>query len=84
MTDTPTGIRIVVADQSQARIYSAGARRLKLLGSLSDPRARLHDRDLGSDRPGRVFDRAVAPGKRRGRSPVTVRAASGHPASMRP
>ena len=60
--------RIVVADESEARFYEmqgrAGALRLVL--QLQDPKARMHDRDFKSDRPGRVFDHAAAPGERRG------------------
>ena len=60
--------RIVVADQSEARFYELeGARGpLRLIETLTDPKARLHDRDFKSDRPGRVFDHASTPGKRRG------------------
>jgi len=59
-------IRIVVADQSEARFFDVVAgRKLKPAGSLSSPEARLHDRDLKSDRPGRVVNGAVA-GRRRG------------------
>lgn len=61
-------VRIVVADEAEARFFeteSAGAA-LELVGHLSDPGARLHDRDLKSDRPGRVFDHAAGLGGRRG------------------
>jgi hypothetical protein len=60
--------RIVVADQSEARFYDIErfAAPLRLVGQLTDPKARLHDRDFKSDRPGRVFDHASAAGKRRG------------------
>jgi protein required for attachment to host cells len=60
--------RIVVCDQSEARIYELERLDgpMNLIGRLTDPAARLHDRDLKSDRPGRVFDRASAGGKRRG------------------
>ena len=63
-------VRIVVADQSEARFYDLERRGapLRPAGSLSDPAARLHDRDFKSDRPGRVFDRAPAVGARRGAS----------------
>jgi hypothetical protein len=44
--------RIVVCDQSEARIYE-----LEPLGGPMNPIGRLHDRELKSDRPGRVFDR---------------------------
>ncbi|HVC31637.1 MAG TPA: host attachment protein [Steroidobacteraceae bacterium] len=59
-------IRIVVADQSEARFYDAEHRDsgLQLIGRLTDPLAHLHDRDFGSDRPGRVFDHAPLPGRR--------------------
>jgi protein required for attachment to host cells len=60
-------IRIVVADQSEARFYDAARRgaRLQSVGRVSDPTAHLHDRDLKSDRPGRTFDRAASgPGRR--------------------
>ena len=61
-------VRIVVADQSEADIYELeqhGAAP-QLVQRLEDPDAHLHDRDLKSDRPGRVFDHAAAPGGRRG------------------
>jgi protein required for attachment to host cells len=63
-------LRIVVADQSEARFYDLehAEAPLQLAGHLSDPKARLHDRDLNSDRPGRVFDRAADAGRRRGAS----------------
>jgi len=51
-------IRIVVADQAEAIFYDApslGARP-KEVGRISDPLARKHDRDLGSDRPGRSYE----------------------------
>ncbi|MGQ0430465.1 MAG: host attachment protein [Gammaproteobacteria bacterium] len=58
---------IVVADQSEARVYLADSGApLKLLLEERNPTARLHDRDLVSDRPGRVFDRAARAGARRG------------------
>ena len=61
-------IRIVVADQSEARFFDVVAgRRLKPAGRLTNPSARLHDRDLKSDRPGRVVNGSVA-GRRRGAS----------------
>lgn len=68
-------IRILVADQSEARFYDLRVRepspplpthRLLLVGRLTDPKAHLHDRDFSSDRPGRVFDRAPLVGARRG------------------
>jgi protein required for attachment to host cells len=61
-------IRIVVADQGEARFYdTAGAAApLLLVNRLTDPNARLHDRDFKSDRPGRVFDHAPPASGRRG------------------
>jgi protein required for attachment to host cells len=60
--------RLVLADQSEARFYEVDAigGALRPVGTLSDPKARLHDRDLKSDRPGRVFDHAYGTGHRRG------------------
>jgi protein required for attachment to host cells len=50
--------RILVADQAEAIFYDAatltGAP--KEVGRISDPMARLHDRDLASDRPGRSYE----------------------------
>jgi protein required for attachment to host cells len=64
----PVRMRIVVASQAEARFYdtSRSDGELALATQLADPGARLHDRDFGSDKPGRVFDRASTPGKRRG------------------
>jgi protein required for attachment to host cells len=61
-------MRIVVADESEARFYEVQptSGRLDLVARIADPAARLHDRDFKSDRPGRVFDRAPVAGKRRG------------------
>jgi protein required for attachment to host cells len=59
--------RIVVADRGEARFYNIGpAASWQVAGRLVDPKARLHDRDLVSDRPGRVFDRAPPANGRRG------------------
>jgi len=53
--------RLVLADQAEARFYEiaevGGA--MRLVKELRNPSARLHDRDLASDRPGRVFDHAA-------------------------
>ncbi len=64
-------VRIVVADQAQARLYDAAGRNAPLhqVACLVDPAARLHDRDFNSDRPGRVFNHASTPGARRGATP---------------
>ncbi len=61
-------VRIVVADQAEARFYDTEPPdpALHPAGRLSEARARLHDRDLVSDRPGRVFDHAPAASGRRG------------------
>ncbi|HET9473201.1 MAG TPA: host attachment protein [Steroidobacteraceae bacterium] len=63
-------IRIVVADQAEARFYDAlaFARPFKFTGALTNPVAHLRDQDLTSDRPGRVFNSAAVPGRRRGAS----------------
>ncbi len=61
-------VRIVVADQGEARFYDLVGREaaLRPAGHITDPNARLHDRDFKSDRPGRVFDHAPAATGRRG------------------
>ena len=61
-------IRLVVADQSEARFYDVPGphNAVELVGRLADPLAHLHDRDLVSDRPGRKFDRAPLIAGRRG------------------
>ena len=69
-------IRILVADQAEARFYDTlgFARPLKFVGALTNPAAHLRDQDLSSDRPGRVFNSSAAPGRRRG---ATTRHATG-------
>ncbi|HEX8754960.1 MAG TPA: host attachment protein [Steroidobacteraceae bacterium] len=61
-------VRIVVADQSEAGFYELEQRDMppQLVQRLEDADAHLHDRELKSDRPGRVFDHAPAAGARRG------------------
>lgn len=61
-------VRIVVADQSEADFYDVAQREEspRFVARLTDPDAHLHNRDLKSDRPGRVFDHAASPGGRRG------------------
>ena len=51
--------RIVVADHAGVRFFDASGPRpaLREAGSLDNPEARLPDRELKSDRPGRVFAR---------------------------
>ena len=60
--------RIVVANQAQADFYDAAGPQaaLRFAQRLDNPAARIPDRDLGTDRPGRVFDRAATSGVRRG------------------
>jgi protein required for attachment to host cells len=59
-------VRIVVADESEARFYdlSSPRARLRPCGRVANPAAHLHDRELKSDRPGRVFNRAAGTGRR--------------------
>lgn len=61
-------VGVLVADESEARIYAIERAdgQLQLVGQLSDPAARTHDRDFKSDRPGRVFDHAPSATGRRG------------------
>lgn len=57
---------VVVADQAEARLYLMRGASMRLVATLENPSAHLHDRDLKSDRPGRVFDRAPPARGRRG------------------
>jgi protein required for attachment to host cells len=60
-----TGTRVVVASQGEASLFDVGpAAVVTSAGRLQDAKARLHDRDFSSDRPGRVFDRAPPAGRR--------------------
>lgn len=61
-------VRIVVADQSEADFYELEQRDMppQFVRRLKDADAHLHNRDLKSDRPGRVFDHAPSQGGRRG------------------
>lgn len=67
-------LRVVVADEANARFYDLDRRTDLLPGrgvlsvavNLTDEAAHLHDRDFKSDRPGRVYDHASAAGARRG------------------
>jgi len=45
-------VRVVVASQGEARFYNASSAppKMKLIQKLTDPTARLHDRDLVSER----------------------------------
>jgi protein required for attachment to host cells len=51
-------LRIVVADQAEAIFYDSVSltARPTEVGRLADPEARLHARDLGSERPGRSYE----------------------------
>ena len=64
-------LRVVVTDQSEARFYDTSSVNGPLQGAgiLTDPKAHLHERDLVSDRPGRVFDHAAPAARRRGSVP---------------
>ena len=59
-----TDVWVLVADASEAKIYSARHMRspLELVDSLSHAQSRLHPRDIGTDVPGRVHDR-FGPGR---------------------
>jgi len=61
-------VRIVVADQSEADFYELEQRDMppRLVQRLEDADAHLHDRDLKSDRPGRIFTHAPSTAGRRG------------------
>lgn len=61
-------VRVVVADQSEARYYELEepADSWRLVRRTMHPQAHMRDRDLVSDRPGRVFDHANLAGGRRG------------------
>jgi protein required for attachment to host cells len=64
-------IRIVVANQTEARFLDTFGRRQALVpaGVLTNPAGRMHDQDLDADRPGRVFNGGNRAGRRRGASP---------------
>jgi protein required for attachment to host cells len=49
---------VVVADSARARVFSVenASGQLEPVEQLLSPEARLHERDLSSDRPGRSFD----------------------------
>jgi protein required for attachment to host cells len=52
-------IRVVVADGGEALFYDAASLKgpLHLASRMTDPNARMHDRDLVTDRLGRKFER---------------------------
>ena len=75
-------VRVVVADQSAARFYDVSGRgaRLTSAGELANPKARVHDRELRSDKPGRIFSSAAGATSPRGtgrRGSVVHHAAGG-------
>ena len=49
---------VLVADAARARIFSVDSPQANLnpVEQLVSPEARLHDRDINADRPGRAFD----------------------------
>src|SRR5579875_2035770 len=61
-------IRILVADQAEADFCDMehAEDMPAFAGGLGDPAAHLHDREIDSDSPGRVFDHAPTPTGRRG------------------
>jgi len=57
--------RVVVADQGEARYYEL-TDTLHFIRKTTHPQAHMRDRELVSDRPGRLFDHANLTGGRRG------------------
>lgn len=59
-------VQIVIADRSEARFYDLerADSKPRLQNRITDPDARLRDREFKSDRPGRVFDHAPGGGRR--------------------
>lgn len=64
-------VRIVVADCGEVDFYDMqhADETPSFAGGMGDPIAHLHDRDLTSDRPGRIFDHAPLSQGRRGNTP---------------
>ncbi len=75
-------VRIVVADRCEATFYDLNHfhGELEFAGRLAHPESRLHEQDLTSDRPGRVFDHAPLQDHRRG---ATARHGAGGERSAR-
>lgn len=66
---------VVVADRGEARLYlRMSAASMRLIGQYENPAAHQRDRDLASDRPGRVYRTARGSPDRRG---ATARHAAG-------
>ena len=65
------GTRVLVVDQAEARLHDLQLYDvpMPLVLRLNSKDARVQDRDLKSDRPGRVFDRAPSERGRRGAVP---------------
>jgi len=57
--------RVVIADQSEARIYAVdgAVSSMELIGTLENPAARQAEQDLISSRPGRKMNRAAGLGQ---------------------
>lgn len=64
-------VRILVADQGEADFFDMqhADEMPQFAGGIGDPAAHLKNRDMVSDRPGRVFDHAPNPTGRRGATP---------------
>lgn len=75
-------LRVLVADRCEAAFYDLNHfhGELEPAGRLTHPESRLHEQDLTSDRPGRVFDHAPLQGHRRG---ATARHGAGGERSAR-
>jgi len=67
-------IRILLADLAEARFYDVDvvSGTLRCVSVMSCPAAHLHDRDLKSDRPGRVYDHAAGHAQQRGAVPEPI------------
>ena len=78
-------IRLVVADQSEARFYELRSPdAVELVGRVADPVAHLHERDLVSDRPGANSTMHRSPRDGGAQPGITRPAVSTPRASMRP
>ncbi len=75
-------IRVLVADEHEAYIFDTDSIRdeLRLAEKHGDATARMRDRELVSDRPGRTFDRI---GATRNRGAVARRATDGERSARR-
>lgn len=59
-----TNTWIIVADSAHARIFQAppGGKKIEEIKTLVNPRSRVHERAITTDKPGRSFDR-MGPGR---------------------